>query len=416
MKAKLSNKIIPTLIPQAQPYEVVDTELKGFLLRVQPSGVMTYYLAYRSSDGKKKRYKIGKHGTVSSMQAREVALTLSGRVIGGEDVQERKKQIRQAAENSKSRTLEGFLNSRYQDWVIAERKTGQATVKRIKSSFKEFMTRPLDEINHWIVEKWRVEQLKAGKKPATVNRDITSLKALLSKAIEWEVLELHPLAKLKPIKTDRNSKVRYLTSEEENQLRDALIARDARMKREREHANQWRKERGYELYPDLAQQYYADYLEPMVLLAINTGMRRGELFDLLWDDVNFSARILTVSGSVAKSGKTRHIPLNKEAWNILQKWCQQCRIKSLVFSGRNGERFSHIQKSWSGVLIDAGITDFRFHDLRHHFASKLVMSAVDLNTVRELLGHGDIQMTLRYAHLAPEHKARAVEKLVGLVA
>jgi hypothetical protein len=120
MKAKLSNKIIKTLMPQVRPYEVVDTELKGFLLRVQPSGVMTYYLTFRSADGKKKRYKLGKLGAVTPMQSRDVALTLSGRVIGGEDIQERKKQVRKAAENSKSRTLEGFLKVHYQDWVIAE--------------------------------------------------------------------------------------------------------------------------------------------------------------------------------------------------------------------------------------------------------------------------------------------------------
>ena len=397
-----------------QPYEVVDTELKGFLLRVQPSGVMTYYLTYRNVDGNKKRYKIGKHGAVTPMQARDVALTLSGRVIGGEDVQERKKQVRKAAENSKSRTLVGFLNMRYQDWVESERKTGRATVKRIKSIFKEFMDMPLDEINHWVVEKWRSERLKAGKKPTTVNRDLITLKSVLSKAIEWEVIELHPLAKLKPLKTDKHSKVRYLTSEEEDKLRGGLIARDIQMKREREHANHWRRERCYELYPDLTQFHYADYLEPMVLLAMNTGMRRGELFDLQWSDVNFSERILTVSGAVAKSGKTRHIPLNKEAWKVLDKWQQLCGENKLVFPGKNGERFIHIKKSWGGVLNDARINNFRFHDLRHHFASKLVMAAVDLNTVRELLGHADIQMTLRYAHLAPEYKAKAVEKLVKI--
>jgi integrase len=188
------------------------------------------------------------------------------------------------------------------------------------------------------------------------------------------------------------------------------------MKREREQANKWRLERRYELYPDLSQLHYADYLEPMVLLAMNTGMRRGELFDLLWCDVNFDARILTVNGSVAKSGKTRHIPLNKEAWETLHKWHQHHSDNKLVFPGKNGERFNHIKKSWGGVIGDAGISSFRFHDLRHHFASKLVMAGVDLNTVRELLGHADIEMTLRYSHLAPEHKAKAVAKLVDLVA
>lgn len=115
---------------------------------------------------------------------------------------------------------------------------------------------------------------------------------------------------------------------------------------------------------------------------------------------------------MAKSGKTRHIPLNKEAWDVLQKLYQQGNKNNLVFPNKDGERFNHIKRSWGRLLDDAGIKNFRFHDLRHHFASRLVMAGVDLNTVRELLGHGDIQMTLRYAHLALEHKARAVEKLL----
>jgi site-specific recombinase XerD len=71
-----------------------------------------------------------------------------------------------------------------------------------------------------------------------------------------------------------------------------------------------------------------------------------------------------------------------------------------------------VNTSWGNVLVDAKIENFRWHDMRHHFASHLVMAGVDLNTVRELLGHADLKMTLRYAHLAPEHKAAAVAKLM----
>ena len=84
-------------------------------------------------------------------------------------------------------------------------------------------------------------------------------------------------------------------------------------------------------------------------------------------------------------------------------------MMGLVFKNNNGERFVQIKKSWSNLLNLADIKSFRWH----HFASKLVMRGIDLNTVRELLGHSNIEMTLRYAHLAPEYKAQAVEKLVS---
>lgn len=97
----------------------------------------------------------------------------------------------------------------------------------------------------------------------------------------------------------------------------------------------------------------------------------------------------------------------------MQKLYQQSNRNNLVFPNKEGGRFNHIKRSWGNLLVEAGIQNFRFHDLRHHFASKLVMAGVDLNTVRELLRHADIQMTLRYAHLVPEHKARAVERLIN---
>jgi len=154
---------------------------------------------------------------------------------------------------------------------------------------------------------------------------------------------------------------------------------------------------------------------PGVILVSNAGLRRGELFSLQWENVDLQQAILTVEGAYAKSGKTRHVPLNMEALNVLKAWHNQTTGNELVFHNKDGKRFDTIKKSWGTILKSAGIKEFRWHDLRHHFASRLVMLDVDLNTVRELLGHADISMTLRYAHLAPEHKANAVAKLVGAV-
>jgi integrase len=141
-------------------------------------------------------------------------------------------------------------------------------------------------------------------------------------------------------------------------------------------------------------------------------VRRGELLSLKWNDIDFRSAILTVRGDKSKSGKTRHIPLNSEVFKVLQDWKKQATNSDIVFSGRDQNPMKDMRKSWARVLGLANIYDFRWHDLRHHFTSKLVMAGVDLNTVRELLGHADVTMTLRYAHLAPEHKANAVAKLV----
>jgi integrase len=149
----------------------------------------------------------------------------------------------------------------------------------------------------------------------------------------------------------------------------------------------------------------------MVLLTVNTGLRRGEVLQLKWSDVDLLQRKVIIRGDNAKSGKTRYVPLNDEAMTTLQRWRPSAEVTGWVFPGHDGGRMMSIKTSWKGVLISAAITDFRWHDLRHHFASRLVMKGVDLNTVRELLGHADLSMTLRYAHLSPEHKADAVARL-----
>lgn len=413
MKTRLTIKTIKNLEPQANPYEVVDDEIKGFLLRVQPSGIMTYYFSYRNHEGTKQRRKIGRHGSLTPVQARDIAIQLSAKFHSGIDVQAEKKQMKIEAEKAKSSTLKGFLESKFEPWAVIERKRGTETIYRIKYNFENFLDTPMSEIDHWKIESWRSEQLKNGKKPRTVNRDVASLRSCLSKAVDWGLLETHPLAKLKPVKSDNLTKVRYLSEMEEQNLRKALIAREQKMKIGRKNGNEWRQARGYSPYPEIENQVFTDYLQPMVLLSINTGLRQGEVFILNWNDIDFSRAILTVNGATAKSGKTRHVPLNNEALSILKDWKKQSEnTAKFIFPAKDGNKLNNVRKSWATVLKQAKITNFRWHDLRHHFASRLAMAGVDLNTIRELLGHSDLTMTLRYAHLAPEHKANAVAKLV----
>jgi integrase len=411
MQVKITARAITALKPADKPYEAFDTEIKGFLLRVEPTGIMTYYLAYKTPGGRRGRYRIGRAGNLTPVQARDVALRLAADVAHGKDIQAEKKQARIEAEHAKIRTLRGFLEQKYESWVRVEHRSSIKTLSHIKANFGFLMDMPMKAITPWIMEKWRVEQRKNKKAVTSINRSVAALKAALSKAVEWGILDAHPLAKLKPLKADNNGKIRYLTIAEEKRLREALDRREARIRAERASANEWRSKRGYASLPTLWDWAYADHLKPMVLLSINTGLRRGELFKLTWDNVSFHTKTLTVEGSTAKSGKTRHVPMNAEVLEILRKWKAQGIGTGLVFPGKDGAPMDNIQTSWEGLLKDAGITEFRWHDLRHTFASKLVMAGVDLNTVRELLGHEDIKTTLRYAHLAPEHKAEAVARL-----
>lgn len=404
MQAKLIGRTIQSLVPGSCPYDVRDTELQGFILRVQPTGAMSYFCEYRRPDGRRTRIKLGDIQILTPAQARDEALKILGDRARGEDPA----SVRQAAHQD---TLSSFIEKHYRPWVEAHRKTGTQTVTRTLARFHEFKGQRLSDISPWKIEKWRSARLKAGIAKTTVNRNVTMLKAILQKAVEWDLIENNPLVKVRPLRTDQSAKVRFLDFDEEQRLRAALDQRESRLRAERRKYNQWLAQRGYPAYPNLDECVFADYLKPMVLISINTGIRRGELFDLTWNDVDFQRKTITINGITAKSGKTRHIPLNKEAFGTLQRWKTHTNSDKLVFSSANGHRFDNIARSWEALLDLAEIKDFRWHDLRHHFASLLVMNGVDLNTVRELLGHGDLKMTLRYAHLAPQIKADAVAKL-----
>jgi integrase len=300
-------------------------------------------------------------------------------------------------------TLRGFLRDSYRPWVEAERKSGKGSVNRIESAFAEFLDKPIASLTTWALDKWKRDRLKAEIEPATVNRDLNAIRSALSKAVEWKVLAENPLAGVKAAKVDKDDRIRFLSGDEEKRLRKALADRDKAKIAARARTIAMGREQHATVKP-LPAGGYADYLTPLTLLAMNTGCRRGELTGLTWEKVNLPSAMLTVTAATSKASKTRHIPLNKEAVAVLTLWKKQ-HPKGLVFPIQSQK------KAWASLMADAKIDDFRLHDCRHHFASWLVMAGVDLNTVRELLGHSDIKMTLRYAHLAPEHKAAAVEKL-----
>ena len=168
MKAKLSSRTIQALRASDNPFEVVDLELKGFLLRVQPSGAMSYYFSYRNESGETQTLSHWKQRVLKSGPGPRPGNSTVRTCCCRDDIQAEKKRERKTARLAKSRTLDGFLRHKYEPWATSQRKSGSATVQRIRSHFLHLMNRPLYEINLWVIEKWRSEQLKSGKAKTTI--------------------------------------------------------------------------------------------------------------------------------------------------------------------------------------------------------------------------------------------------------
>ena len=366
MQAKISNSLIPKIQPGAKPYEIADTELKGFLLRVQPSGLVAFYVSYRAINGKRNRISLGRHPAITPAQARDHAKQILADVVKGGDPAQRRKAAR-------CDLLADYLANEYGPWVKAHRKDGEATMHRLLSCFDKHLDKKLSELTPVVIERWRTKRLAASVTPATINRDIASLRSALSKAVEWGHLETHPLDKVKRLGVDNNKIIRWLKEDEETRLRDALSKRQEDAKDERARANIWRRERRLPELQDLSTHRFTDHLMPMILLALNTGIRQGELFNLRWQDVDLGNANLTIIGTSAKSGKTRHIPLNTEALETMKEWHARSGTQTLVFPNAKGEPFDNVKKSWTNLLTKAGIVNFRWHDMRHHFARETLI-------------------------------------------
>jgi len=411
---KLTKRAIDALSVQERPYDARDDDLRGFLVRVEPSGRKSFFLDYRLR-GKRNRYRIGIYPNLSAEGARGIAQGISGDVARGTDPQARRKAEREKTARERLSTLRAFLDGRYELWARTHLKSATFQLSRLRSDFAEQLDQPLLAFNPFMVEGMRQRWKKGGMLPRSINRDIQRLQSVLARAVEWGVIDQHPLKGLKPMKADKTGRVRFLTTPEEAALRKALADREERLREARIRFNTWRIARGKKPLPE-REGDLLDHIRPLVLVALNTGLRRGELLGLTWGSVNFSAKLLTVAAATAKSGHTRRVPLNIEAFEILTRWHErQGRSKgdALVFPGDEGKRMARIDTAWRSLIKLADLKDFRLHDCRHHFASRLVQAGVDLYTVKELLGHSEIAMTEKYSHLAPDNLRLAVEKVAG---
>ena len=407
MKTRLTQSFVNSIKSPEKPYWITDAGCKNLRLYIGRNSKV-WYVGYRDERGKYQNHKLGPAGEVLTVQvARDMANDFQGRVAKGEDPKKK----------SNDRILLGdYLNNVYAPWVMANRKSGKETMDMLRTSFGFLFDQHINELNLIEIEKWRMKRLESGSKASTVNRLMASLQSALNWAVKRALIEYNPLHRLEPLSEhDSDVIVRYLSEDERVRLMTALDAREGRMRQERESHNEWLQERGRPLLPPLADEY-ADYLKPMVLISLHTGIRQNNLFSLTWDDINFDTQVMTLRAAVTKSKKTLRIPINSVAVAVLTSWRKQSTkttSDALVFpSPKTGGKMDNCARAWQKLMKDAEIENFRWHDMRHDFASQLVMRGVDLNTVRELLGHASLAMTLRYAHLAPRDMLRAAEVLV----
>ncbi len=275
------------------------------------------------------------------------------------------------------------LAEEYEKWAERQRsfRSKQGFIGQLKDVFGNL---PLRRFNSMLVEQYQTERMQKGNKPATVNRLVATLKHMFTKAVEWEMVEEYVLKRIRKVKLleENNKRLRYLSKEE---CQNLIKSCD-------------------------------DHLRPIVTMALNTGMRKGEILTLKWDNVDLRHGFILLDQT--KNGERREIPINSTLKETLTELFQGTKDRPrridvpYVFSDpSNGKPYQDVKRSFRSALKKAKISDFHFHDLRHTFASHLVMAGQDLTTVKELLGHKTLTMTLRYAHLAPTHKVKALQVL-----
>lgn len=247
------------------------------------------------------------------------------------------------------------------------------------NNLKTFFGNPkLHQVTPKLIVAFKNKRYADGVMPATINRELALLKKAFNLACrEWEWTRDNPVCRVS-MEREQNTRDRWLTEADEQRLLGA--------------ATPWIKE--------------------LIIFAIHTGMRRGEILGLTWAGVDFARRTVTVFRS--KNGERRTIPMNQTVLDLLsEKYAKRSSGSELVFASRTETLLdgSNLRRGFTSALKAAKIENLHFHDLRHTFATRLVQAGVDLYKVQRLLGHKSPIMTQRYAHHFPESLRDGVEIL-----
>jgi len=288
--------------------------------------------------------------------------------------------------------------------ALAEKYLAVAEVNKRPSSYRRnktsvdallprFGRRPVRKITREEVEDYKRDRVSQGKAPATVNREVSTMKTLLSWAVEEKYLPLNPLVAVKMLE-EKNEKMWILSYDDEDKL---LAACDKS-----------------------PQRKGGKYLGDLVRFALYSGMRLQEIFNLRKDDVHPEDRYILVRDT--KNHESRRVPVNNTLMEVIRRRLSY-QESDYLFSNRDGKKLTVLTNAFWFAVKEAGLTRqevvrgkevttrFRFHDLRHTAGSRLGMAGVDLKSIMEILGHRTTRMVVRYQHPAPDHKLNAIRTL-----
>jgi integrase len=360
----------PPAVPDGRDkLRLFDDKLTGFIMEVRRTGNITFYVRYRDARNRQREVRLGKLGDITVEQARRRAQELRAEASLGGDPAGDRDRLRAVP------TFADFVETRYLPFAKERLRSYADHVGFFRLRLKALWgSRPLDEIRPQDVAALQDHLRRAGLTNATVNRYVAFVRRVFNLALRWEAYEGRNPAQHAEMRREHNRE-RFLT---ETELRALFMALRDEPNKSAAHA--------------------------LALLAA-TGARRGEALGAKWEYIDYERRLWTVP--ISKSGRRRHIPLSDAALAILER--QRPWAPGLfIFPGSHPDKpLADPSKAWRRAKKLAGLdADLRIHDLRHTFASTLVGKGRSLHEVGTLLGHSQISMTMRYAHLAP---ARLIE-------
>jgi integrase len=272
-----------------------------------------------------------------------------------------------------------FAEKVWLQWSREHKRSWRSDECHFKTFRAFFGQKTFAEISPLLIEKFKRERLhtptlRGERAPASVNRELEILSKIFRLAVQQKIIRDNPVSEVRRF-VENNQRTRFLTLEEEERLLAAVA-----------------------LWPTL---------RAIIVLAIHTGMRQGEILKLRWCDLDFSAEKIHVRET--KSGHNRVIPMTPTVKATL---AAMERVSEWIFpgAGRTGH-LVEIKKGWSSALKEAGIENLRFHDLRHTTGSRLAAAGHHPNTIREVLGHQDLRTTQRYTHAMDDQKRAAILSL-----